>query len=431
MHATVRTLVVALGAVSFVHCKGKAPAEVPIDADQETSAADTAADVATDVSVAPDAGDGSIATLTWSAVPNGERCGLEVATNAAALPARTWTSCGVGCLVGSASDPFSLATDRGLTARYADGDVTIRANVGGDGLSIHQLLRVSDGKTLGAVRIKGGTDCAIFGWDDGVPTRVGVVAGAEFIVGRWDASTRNWSWGPGWIKTLGVPLSMFGWRDAIGFTIEGSGLALVDTMAKAEARRIKADAAGQFAASLDDLVVWSVPSGGKDVILGFREPSAPSPQVFVAHDADAHVMTLTNERLVWIGTHGPLVSEGTYDSAELYWSGRPAVPSDVTIVKGPSLPATRGLLQLRAGPTHAATLGSMGTAPPSLIVVDFATKKVTAIRSRTGASFRRLMALSSTELIVAESDTAAPGSVVQRLLRLELSKLDAITASPW
>jgi len=167
-----------------------------------------------------------------------------------------------------------------------------------------------------------------------------------------------------------------------------------------------------------------------------------SPSVLVpgASGTWINVARVTDDRIVWLSVSGPQASQFVYLLASIQWmkyvatSGQLVTQSEPT---GPAVPAATALYDLAAGDDYAATIGC--DANPNqdqrichVYVAQLSTGKIWAIPQRPGGnSFRKVLAIGPTELVLAEQD-AQPVSIQSdfvRLVRISIAHLDDVVAA--
>lgn len=156
-----------------------------------------------------------------------------------------------------------------------------------------------------------------------------------------------------------------------------------------------------------------------------------NPTIACQTNASTGPIALSDDRLVWLGEHGPNVADGAYDAVEIYSSPVPDKPSDVVITKGPPLPVTAGLLDIKTGGDYAATGGCYkldGSFECRVFVVQLSTGKLWRMRPRMPGYYSNpVLGVSNDEIVLGETDNtnAGVGNRIRRLVRYKTATLDA------
>jgi hypothetical protein len=169
--------------------------------------------------------------------------------------------------------------------------------------------------------------------------------------------------------------------------------------------------------------------GNPDAVIRAWEPDRPSRTIVAQADTAIASVALSETMMVWAGVHGPERLDGAYTSAELYWTPFPAGKVTVPILGGTALPAISGLLQLQTWGDHAAVIGTDSALNRVIFVVRLSDGRLWTLRPRAGVLHHRLLAVSSKEILVGESDLGNPsigGWQILRLARYELALLDEL-----
>jgi len=298
----------------------------------------------------------------------------------------------------------------------------------------HSILvtRLSDDTPVAALRKFRFDGCE---HETGIATPLTLIFGAPLVdgteallLGDVDAKGGTVSWEANWLPDHGGSTA-FDWSGGAGVTFSDGTVRTVSALDAPDWN--VADAVRSYvAAGHDDTAFWSTTSPTGDVIRGFG--SSGTVATFVAQAADDRSFAVSDDKLVWFGTHGPDTHTGTYDAVEVYWSPRPETPADVVIHTGPSIPYRHGFLWAKTGGDYVATLVSNDTGPTYVLVVQLSTGKTWSIPPRPSSAWFRVMAVSPTEIVVAEIDPTAKGVdaiEIQRLLRFDVTQLDSISTA--
>ena len=395
------------------------------------------AGVPPDSTVVP-ASDWLFDSALWSRTPGGDPCDVWVAEGAKGrFPRRRWVECSDGCWVAPA---VALDSDVGASrmttsTAYRDGELYLRIVSGSPRYRMATVTRVSDGEIIAAVQQRNRFDtCSIVGNALGSPFLFPFAnAGVGMLIGHVDRVSGHIDWSRQWVPWRGVITSTFSndsyWGMAfmdgvvrVASSFEATDLVEVDRGVLPITR----------SRGIHDQVFWAMPQApsGHDVIKMYAPAVGTS---LVAERKEAHLLTVSasESALVWIGTHGPRVFDGTFESAELYRSPRVGADSKFVINEGPKLPGANGLLQLENTDNYAATLSCRDADALScrVIVVHLPSQRTWTIPNRPGSLFLDVLGLSDHELLLAENDWPSAARYLQetqRLVRLALDKLDNI-----
>jgi len=388
------------------------------------------------------AGDGAWLNdpAVWTAVPGGEPCGIAVAdvTKPGAPAARTWSSCGDGCLVASA---LTLPSDNEGAGRNASAAATVGSEVfvrmetgNPTPYTLVVITRLSDGVPVAAVKQTASfSSCGIMASQHAalafpflLPSPSSVLVG---LASHGDGAV---TWSP--VQSLPA-LNVQVMSNDLGWAIQlddGSVRALMPPTGAMTRLLDQGFVPTAQGGAVLDRMVWSSAYLGVDpeVIVGYTP--AAGVQQLVAQETDDHIVALSDTTVVWIGTTGLHRHDGLYETAQLFWALWPEPAGPLSINAGPLLPATNGLSSLKTWGDFAATIGCPSALDTcELLVVKLSTGKLWRIPRRPGAVFLDVMAVSPTELLLDEIDY--PGGYVQiikRLVRLDLTRLDALERSP-
>jgi hypothetical protein len=336
--------------------------------------------------------------------------------------------------VGLPEEPAAFANLGASTALPVGDDVLVRLNLDFEGSRTARVFRLSDGKQVYATNIAG--DCIFYSAPDNAPLVFSVYLhnpnGLVVGRGREDGSSVAWT---GALPDPGVFGSTFEWSVGSGFTlVDGTVRVLASTDAKDLTTIDQRPVPSYHSAGYGDLVLWSVPTGvNNDSLRGFSTGNAVS--TFVTADAGISSVAISKSHVVWAVVRGPRQGDGTYTSAQIYYSPVVSKPEDIVATPGPTLAITADLLQLVSAGDFAATMGCNSVATPacSLIVVKLSTGSIWNIHFRPGSVFNKVLAMSNTDVLLSEADASNPLAVtrnIQRLVRLSLSHLDEL-ASAW
>ena len=347
------------------------------------------------------------------------------------FPQRVWSSCGPGCRVTSSTPAFKEPTDSVLSASagYVDGEVFLLMPLDGANGRIVRIERLSDGATIAAVLDRGvhrDTSC-YQAWGGSAPFLFTIGGGHQIRFGRaphqpggpivWHDkwlkidvdlplyATERFDFDLGYgIGTDGTPILFSGPSAAVGFDLAGSG---------------------HVAHGLGNQLVWG---GTTASIRSYAQDGGSVDLVPLTGVRRIRKLRLTTERMVWISAT-PV--GGAFKDAQWQWSPRTTDPSSIVIHDGPAIPniiADGGTDMMTAG-DWAATVGSDGMLD-RIYVWRISTGETWVLPNRAGFQFRRILAVSPTELILGEQSAAHDNSdLLDTLMRVDLTMLPALVAA--
>lgn len=383
----------------------------------------------------------------WTAVPGLEACAVRVGKPGNPLFApKLWSDCGTGCLVTSAELPLAPNVWFGAGnngAANIGSEAYVRLVGLDDAIELEQVIRIADGATTHAIILDNvpstTSSCGIAG-DNNDAVRIftpfwiaknsttthhqgGVVA-----VGAWSQI----DWLQDWIPLSQLITSIFQWSGGWGFAFQDGTLRVATSQQVGSLTTIDSFSQGSVnsTAARANHVFWAAWTGSRRVVRGFADGSVPTTYVDQP-DTVLGPIALSDDRLVWLGEHGPNVADGAYDAVEIYSSPVPDKPSDVVITKGPSLPVTAGLLDIKTGGDYAATGGCYkvdGAYECRVFVVQLSTGKLWRMRPRMPGYYSNpVLGVSNDEIVLGETDNtnAGVGNRIRRLVRYKTATLDA------
>ncbi len=437
--------------LGILRCTNSGSRDAPSDAGD--SGREASVDAASDTDATPDVapGDDAVADaagevdvtesgVAWSPVPGAAACGLfQADPTIVNFGARTWTDCGSGCRVGSASlAGFGQPSVDASAGRFVSGDDILLTFAASPTGNTALVTRLSDDRVLAAVEQRANpTQCGI-----GRNTTTPLVLPWYYVSGGksqrlfgWVSITGQLQWNPNWLaEPNSTPLSMFAWDGGVGMTFDDATILRAAGAAATKYSTIESGLQPAYHAAGDGpLAAWTESNSlGGESLRGIS--SGGNPTELVASKDGLHAVALLGSRLVWIGTHGPSWSTGSYTSAEWHfsdWSG-----STVVDATGPSLPATSGLTDVQAMGDYGATIGCQdgitGRASCSLFVVRFSDGQSWQVHARPGMTYQKIMMVSPTEVIVGEADyppTAGSAGLMPRLVRFSLASLSQLASA--
>lgn len=421
------TILVCCGACGNRSDSPTAPVDTSV-VDSGGVAADAARD-ATNDTLGKDVSDAdAAAVITWTAVPSGDGCGLFYADNPTALPIRTWSACGSGCTWASAAPPGEIAaTLGGSTGGLDGGSLLLRLRMGNGSRALMAISRVDDGIVLGAVEQRANFDtCGVIGYATEAPRLLAFIRTGSGIFAGVLGPDAHWNWQASWLTPPSVLVTtQFALGSAYGLGFYDGSISAVMSLAAPSWNVLdKYGSPGAHAiGGGDSVAVWTTGDTVRrwSAVDGMRILASPA-STTIASSARA------TSRVAWIGGHGPRATDGQYDAAELYWMSEP----DSAVHTGPSLPASACLDDLQVDGDFAAVVGCAPSpsTTTTFFVMQFSTGRVWAIPPRAGMRYRRLLAFSSSEAVLAEDVVSHAQDAFPTLVRFDMSELDALGATP-
>jgi hypothetical protein len=321
------------------------------------------------------------------------------------------------------------------SAAFQNGDIYLRLVSGSPQYRLVIVTRISDGQAIAAVQQRSRLDtCGVAGGATGSPFLfpfVGSDSDLGLLVGRFDPVGSAFVWPPKWLPVHDIQTTTFGNAEfwGMGF-VDGSVRVASSFLATSLMKVDQGVASATSSFGIDHVAFWSLPEGSP----GYSDIKMYDPQSgtgLLAKLAATHLLTVaaSDRATVWIGTQGPHVFDGAFDSAKLYWSPRVARPEDAVVTEGPSLPGASDLLTLQTTGDFAATRScAQDELSCRILVVQLSTKRVWKIPNRPGSLFREVLALSEKEILLTEIDWPSGARYlqeIQRLVRISLANLDS------
>jgi hypothetical protein len=290
----------------------------------------------------------------------------------------------------------------------------------GAGRRLVHVVRIASGATLAMVEQRASLgSCVPLGLSAGAPLVVAFFDESRGVLAaRVDHARGGLRWSGAWASTPAVPTSSFDTTRGLGATFDDGTVAVLAD-GKASWSVIDRGHTSHRSDAEGDIVVWSRSgSAAGDVIRGSLGGGPPS--TIVDHDVDAHVVAASPEKVVWIGTRGPRAHVGEYEHAQIFFSRRSAEGS---LVAGPTLPATSGLSDLVSKGEWAATAGCSSRSHCELFVARLDRGTVARRAPSPGRVHRGVLAISETEVLLAESNVGTPPQRIEKLVRVKLASL--------
>lgn len=399
---------------------------MPLDASEAGAAADAGVDAPSFAALVDD-------PARWKPVPNPGGCNLHEGTVVPdPFPKRTWTSCGPGCLATPAALSFApgVVVNRLTAASEYVGAVYLNSSFGNKLARVTRLERLPDGPTIAATMTKGEAGTCVLGLVGGAAASMFLMIGTndDFRYGRAPAAPGGpIAWQADWRTDANGGPQRFVFHDGLGLGRPGGPLLMLDD---------------------DPATVIDLP-GGADRIVGRGEQlvwaAGYTNAIHAYTKAKGHVelvplpgrgaigIGLSDERMVWMS--GIRAFEG-YADRRWHWSPRATDPADVVAHDGPSLAGQGHLIgDIKTAGDWAATTHCPipeDLTSCKLIAWNIATNQSYAVSGRAGSVFWNVLAVTPTELYLAEVDIATGGlGLLDNVVRIEISALPALAASGW
>lgn len=345
------------------------------------------------------------------------------------MPTRIWSGPAEYRHAPAAVPPYKSAIRSGAAGDYLEGAHHLRLLLGGNGARAQYAFRLSDEKTLGLVEQRN-TACGAGGGAETAPLLLTYSSSAAGIkIGRiTSAKPIQWT---GWLAYRPYQ-SAFGWRDGVGYAFRDGSIGAITDLSAADFTTLDSTPARVYStAGRGDVGVWSVwvASVGHEVMKGFAASVPVS--ALVSQDGDVKTVAQSDDALAWVLANGPESSSGRYTSVALYTSPRPSSSSKIVPTKVADLGSGAGFAQLRIGGDFLATTGcSIDGADCAVHVAQISTKKTWRIGRRAGKQFLFLFSIANDELVLGESDDAAPDEI-ESLVRINVRKLDDVVKGTY
>jgi hypothetical protein len=410
--------------------------------DSATTPAEDAA-LASDAPVSTALPDGD-----WEPVTSAAPCRLSAARMPPdPFPPRTWASCGPGCRVADAwpGQPTTSALVVGSGGACTHGESYVYLGSDGQPETV-AVSRMSDGATVAAVRIDA-TDgaCVFSGFGGDAPFLFSVFEeDAGLFFGRASAEAgAPVAWQSGWVANGPAAfVSRFMFDEGHGVVSSTGQVAWLPSSAAGAFTTLESSLSPvDYASGRGHLLVWNRNDGQHGWITSFVADGGAPAVLFAAPTGTLiNVARATDDRVVWLSVTGPQASQFVYAGARIDWVTYTATPGGLVTQSqppGPVLSATTGLYDLAAGDDYAATIGCDANPDPAaqicrVYVARLSTGKVWAVPQRPGGnSFRRVLAIGASEVVLAEQDArpAAIQSAFKRIVRIAIDQLDAVVAA--
>jgi len=369
---------------------------------------------------------------SWTGIPGWADCEIfALSKGLETIPARTWSSCGAGCL---ASPAATVGWSKGwapiATATFRDGDVLLKTG------SIEptfatQLSRLSDGRTLGFIEQRRPmTECGALAahnldsadlvtFFSGKSATIGAVrlVGGTFVSSALRDAT-------GKIAGSQVAVGVDGW--GIGTR---NGLYLAPEASTTSWTRL--DTAEPVGVSgRGGAIVWSSFAGADATLFASFDATTPTALLKTSPEGAPIFPVLATERLAWVSVMGPERAGGIYTGARLSWSDGPlkkGVP--VNALSAPPIPfGFVGDPQL--GPDHIALVAcAKGSDLCPIVVTQISSKKQWLVPARASMRWRRVLTVTSKEIVAVDASEDAPSYRADAIVRLDLGAIDALSAA--
>ena len=153
-------------------------------------------------------------------------------------------------------------------------------------------------------------------------------------------------------------------------------------------------------------------------------------QVLASGPWDVVYIALSDSKIVWMGASGLQSIQGSYETAQLFWSPMATTPAGIEVHNSAVLPNTETATHRLATFGDLAATTVLYDAHADVVVANLVTGQTWSIPSRPGSHFVEVMAMNATELIVQEFSANGDVGNIERLVRLDLAKLDDLAGGP-
>lgn len=247
------------------------------------------------------------AGVSWTSVATAASCNLRWtgAWPATARKYRAWKPCGDGCSVA----PSSLDSPRGVSIEDAtgatfdgDGIIRIRSGIEPSG-SIVEVLRMRDEWRFAAIRFE--SSCALLAATGGAPQLLPLTTdGHAYFAGVVSLAANSVDWMPAWATTKGSQLSNF-LGTSFGITESTGDVLQLDSIKSSTFSILDRGPITSYVSyGRNQLVVYSGEVGSTfEEIRGSFQGATPQTLVSLS-TTDCHAVALSDDKMVWIGTHG-------------------------------------------------------------------------------------------------------------------------------
>ena len=366
----------------------------------------------------------------WTLINNPGGCRLrEAKTLPDPFPKRIWSSCGVGCRVAPSGLPFQELTGshyQGPSGGYVGSDIILLLPLESVTDYILRVERLSDGATLAAVLDRDafkGTLCLQAGWGS-APFLFSIVGpGGDIRFGRAPRQPgAPIVWHSQWLANIpGLSTEFFEFNMGYGV---GSASTPVLFKGPDDLNGTDLVGSGHVAHGLGSQLVWGGSTGS---IRSYAADGGGIDLVPIASSRDVLKVRLSADRMVWISGAR---NGGAATDVRWHWSPRATDAASVVVHDGPSLPfiADPGL-DLAVGGEWAGTVGSDGTSI-HFYVWHITTGETWVLPNRPGFQFKRILAVSPTEMVLGEEIAGPDNGLMQNLVRVDLAALPMLV-SAW
>jgi hypothetical protein len=286
----------------------------------------------------------------WQSFSTLPECSVHVARDAAKVsPRHVFTPCGDGCEVASVlpGDTPGLAYTLGTAARASSAGLTVSLSqvlASEPATSLVTTYTFGEGQPNLLMLVRGNCRTQMAGRASPQLLYVFPPAGEAIFKVGWlegaDSKVVQWLG-----ETTTRLLSAFDYGSSWG-GIEGFAETFVAETPLSVSLTSVHQAQGLVTMAAGDLglAVWGEWSGAEGRVLGFA-PGKPVAAVATGSWYPA-LVGVSSTRLAWLGASGPNVTDGTYESARVYWCTRTSALQPCTVTEGPALPirAASGVL---------------------------------------------------------------------------------------
>lgn len=374
----------------------------------------------------------------WTPVAGAEQCWLyqgDVA-NIPYVP-RTWESCGDGCLVAPIFPPLPMdnlgtkarVTVGNMAGYFEDGRTLVRVSVldtVGKG-KVTILDDLETGQLRGAIAHRGvSSECYSRGGRE-APRVLALTYQDKLLVALFDGMG-GVEWNAG-LSSPGSQHTIFEWDAGWGMTMASGDVILLNPPSSSSFAVLDSTAPMHSVDARKKFIGWPGWEQGTSVVKGYTQATGAQLVKAYPGDAQAQIVALTNERFVYVVTHGPEAFQGSYTAAELY-----SVPLVDSIPSGEpvqiaALPANIGLTEMRAWGDFA-VMDACDSSLCGHLLVRLSDGYMWKFDDPPGCLLGNLLGMSDSEIMFAvpkDSDHTR----IERLVRLDLTKIDAWSVQEW
>jgi len=362
------------------------------------------------------------------------------------VPRRVWVSCGSGCRMAPVPlEGQHYAIGKAVVAATLGGEIYYRvsssAGSGSSDPDLDEVSRLSD--DVPVTLLEHAKPCyALAGYGSPFLFFISTVPGDPYatelplmslgLARTEPGAPLEWQLPGVEITSFGAYEFMFdgGWGRVANMTaVEVDvtvGVAALETVFSSLAYQLRPVARGPLVAWID-YSDWSMQHRAR-----VRSWTAAGGTVELTSGAgDAVQVALSDGKLVWMEASGPLSFQGDYETAQLFWSPPATSPAGVEAHAGPFVPNLWKMTDRLATAGDLAATIVYHPDHSDLLVANVVTGKTWIIPPRPCCLFRQVMAMNDGALLLQEVDRNNTSHYLDRLVRLDLGKLDELATGPW